>query len=184
MSNSSVIDAVVVVDTEGLRAAYPNGVSKGNTIQLNSFFNILVDSEHHNGSEGISCIVGDKLNFRAIPKTNTNNSVIISEFADTNASSSNLTNYISPPSFRTSIREAYSYDNSAFPTPSRWSNWELWYATLQPDTQVEDSHMGLEALKSTASLSGGCISYTLGFRVTYPGGVNLDFYFDPTITIG
>ena len=189
MSNSNVIDVFVKVDTVALRAQFPNGlpIHAGREV-IDDYFSVLVDSEHHIGNNGIRCAVGDIINFRSLPRTNTNNSVIINEFSDRNGSLVNdptqLTDYIAPPAFKTSIRRGTSYHNRAFPSPSQWNGWELWMAPLAiGEHDVEDSFMSLSAVKSTLELESGCITYTLGFNVTYADGVNLNFYFDPTIEI-
>lgn len=186
MSNNQVIDAVVVVDTEGLRAKYPNGIPiHDGADPMYEYFNVLVDSEHHYEKGGITCVVGNKIDFRSIPKSNTNNNVIIAEFADKNdkLDPKYLVDYISFPAFRTSRREGYSYDNRNFPKSHIWNKWQLWFAPLKSGTKVEDSYMGVEALQSTKKLDNQCISYTLGFSVTYFDGVTLSFYFDPLINI-
>lgn len=184
---SEVINAVVVVDTEGLKAAFPHGLSRhatGNPNDINKFFTVLVDEAHQDGPNGIACSISDTIYFNAIPKGNDADDVIISEFADKNINldAGQLIDYITVPRFNSSNAQGFSYNNADFPSHETWNKWSMWFAPLISNGTVKYSHMSVEALKSTIGLADDCISYTLGFKISYPNQV-LDFYFDPTIKI-
>jgi hypothetical protein len=191
---SEIIDAVIVVDTEGLNRAYPNGIPQhtiGGT-EIEQFFRVLVDREHAYqdpesdlaGTTGIQCNVNDMIYFRSIAKADTANDVIILEFADKSegVATSNLTDYLSIPSFRTSRKTGFAYDNNRQAVPYQvWNGWKMWYAITETAQRV-DPHMSVQALQSTEALQHKHIRYTLGLRVSFPGTVR-DYWFDPAIKI-
>ncbi|MBL4673043.1 MAG: hypothetical protein JKX81_12355 [Arenicella sp.] len=183
---ANTIDVVVVLDTEALNAAYPNGIAQHQKMDdLSKYFSVLTDHEHTSGSDGIKCNVNDTIYFRTVSKADNAHGAIILEFADKSQGldPNNLTDYISIPSFRTSRWAGYSYDNSKLTRYySTADGWKMWDAALKEGDEVLDPHMMLQALQSTSALPQGSISYTLGFRVTYPGFIR-DYWFDPTITI-
>ncbi|XYH95553.1 hypothetical protein ACMHYB_48400 [Sorangium sp. So ce1128] len=191
---SSIIDVVIVVDTEGLSRKYPNGVGRHERGEdFEQFFTVLVDKDHAYSDDqpdarnmpGIVCNVNDTIYFRAISKSDTAHGVIILEWADKSAglSPDQLVNYLSIPSFRTSTFNGFTYDNNALAQFfAEWDGWKMWNAVLQTVTDIKDPHMSVQALKSTEQLEHKHIRYTLGFRVSYPGYVR-DYWFDPAIKI-
>ena len=190
---SEIIDTVIVVDTEGLNRAYPSGGSPSHASGLDAFFKVLVDSEHgyqdpeHDvaGTRGIQCKVNDMIYFRAIAKADIGNDVLIEQFADMSqgVDPSQMTNYLAAPTFQTSVKRGFAYNND-FPTQPQfdWLGWRRWVAVTQEVERV-DPHMSVQALQSTAQLQHKHIRYTLGFKVKFSNGMTRRYLFDPAIKI-
>jgi hypothetical protein len=189
--SSNVVNVVIEVDTEKLRADFPNGIGQHQSGQdLAPYFQVLTSkaNQYQDPADpthfGVKCRVDDILRFRSIPSQVSGDSVLIIEFADRSDSRVSVNDYLAAPTFRTSYFTSDVYDNnysSGADYVSDWQGWRMWSAHLA-EAERSEPKMDIWANRSTSSLPNNHIQYTLGFRVRYPDTV-LDFWFDPYIQI-
>lgn len=209
---ANIVDVVVLVDADGLKATYPYGVPYGSLENVDGFMTLLTrpDNAYTDpnpapgvSAQGIQCNVNDILIIRAMPRALQQSSVLVAEFADHADASSqqdSLATYFSLPSFSSASVPSYQYkaQGRTQVVPRAWSwggsEWTIYQADVigvstwpekmdAPTSTRPDPAMSFRALQPTKTLANNHIRFALGFDIAWTDGSHLGFYFDPYIKI-
>jgi hypothetical protein len=194
MSKSENIDAIVLVNVRDLLNDHPDGytynyVEDGEPSPLSKYYEVFTSKRfsdtRSDGTPQIICNVRDNIVFRALSRSGSGHTILLTQFAaKTPSTDEDFNTFISPPQFLTASGEGRAYGST---WTGIWWGWQFMKCETVQGPDRTAHFLQITALRDTLSQTGGVFEkdmrYLVGFTLRNDDGVWVTYQYDPWIKI-